>query len=108
MTGGIPRPLRVIASAAGVVLGGLFMVSLASSMAIQALQSVSDAKKRKIAISCTKCKGKGFYSCKLCKGISTIKWSPLFDPIAINPCLCPTCDGHRVQRCLNCLGKGYT
>ena len=26
---------------------------------------------------------------------ASIKWSPLYDPVCINPCLCPTCDGHR-------------
>ncbi|XP_020579834.1 uncharacterized protein LOC110024295 [Phalaenopsis equestris] len=90
------------------LVGGLFTVSLASSVAIRGLQSVSEAKRKKLAISCSCCKGKGFYSCKLCRGNSTIEWSPLYDPVAINPCLCPTCDGNRIQRCLNCLGKGYT
>lgn len=45
---------------------------------------------------CGVCKGKGFYKCKLCKGKSTIEWSPLYDPIVINPCLCPTCDGNKL------------
>lgn len=95
---------------------------------------------KKDALPCGVCRGKGYYICKLCKGNATIKWSPLHDPIAMNPCLCPTCDGNRlvigvyyllsnfhiavggyrlnllvccfdvycrVQRCLNCLGKGY-
>ncbi|GAA0153847.1 hypothetical protein Leryth_013264 [Lithospermum erythrorhizon] len=56
---------------------------------------------------CGICKGKGFYMCKLCKASGTIKWSPLHDPVAINPCRCPTCDGNFIQRCLNCLGCGY-
>lgn len=50
---------------------------------------------KKNAIPCDICRGKGFYICKLCKGNATIKWSPLYDPVFINPCLCPTCDGHR-------------
>ncbi|XP_068655241.1 uncharacterized protein [Aristolochia californica] len=62
---------------------------------------------KKIAPPCKVCKGKGFYTCKLCKANSTIEWSPLHDPIFINPCVCPTCEGNRIQRCLNCLGKGY-
>ncbi|KAJ4953912.1 hypothetical protein NE237_030744 [Protea cynaroides] len=62
---------------------------------------------KKVASPCGVCKGTGFYSCKLCTGSSTIEWSPLCDPVVINPCLCPTCEGNRVQRCLNCLGKGY-
>lgn len=49
-----------------------------------------------MAAPCGSCKGKGFYICKLCKGNATIKWSPLYDPIFINPCLCPTCEGNRL------------
>ncbi|PKA53200.1 hypothetical protein AXF42_Ash009930 [Apostasia shenzhenica] len=107
MSDRVPRPIRMMASAAAYLLGGLFTISLASSAAIKMLKSVSESNKRKLAIPCSICKGKGFYNCKLCKGKSTIEWSPLYDPIAINPCLCPTCDGNRIQRCLNCLGKGY-
>jgi hypothetical protein len=33
--------------------------------------------------------------CKLCNGNATISWSPMYDPIAINPCVCPTCEGNR-------------
>ena len=50
---------------------------------------------KKFGLPCWVCKGVGFYRCKLCKGNSTIEWSPLYDPIFINPCLCPTCDGNR-------------
>ncbi|KAJ0977783.1 hypothetical protein J5N97_013257 [Dioscorea zingiberensis] len=107
MPGGSRQPLRALASAAGLVFGGIFTLSLASSVAIRALQSNAESKRKKVARPCTVCKGKGFYVCKLCGGSSTIEWSPLYDPIVINPCLCPTCDGNRVQRCLNCLGKCY-
>ena len=50
-----------------------------------------------VALPCGVCRGKGFYICKLCKGNSTIQWSPLYDPVAINPCVCPTCDGNRSE-----------
>lgn len=49
----------------------------------------------KAALPCRACRGKGFYICKLCNGNATIAWSPMFDPIAINPCVCPTCEGNR-------------
>ncbi|KAI5000902.1 hypothetical protein ZWY2020_010861, partial [Hordeum vulgare] len=62
---------------------------------------------RKFAMQCGACEGKGTYRCRLCRGSSTVEWSPLYDPVFVNPCLCPTCDGTRIQRCLNCLGKGY-
>uniref|UniRef100_A0A7N0THG5 Uncharacterized protein n=1 Tax=Kalanchoe fedtschenkoi TaxID=63787 RepID=A0A7N0THG5_KALFE len=88
-----------------VLVGGLIGISAASSAAIKLLQAVSE---RKGGLSCLVCRGVGYRICKLCKGNSTIHWSPLCHPVAFNPCLCPTCDGHRVQRCLNCLGKGYS
>ncbi|XP_057494500.1 protein BUNDLE SHEATH DEFECTIVE 2, chloroplastic [Actinidia eriantha] len=105
--GGVPPAVRTLASAAAVILGGMLTLSLASSASIRALKAVTEAKRKKFALPCGVCKGKGFYMCKLCKGNSTIEWSPLYDPVFINPCVCPTCEGNRVQRCLNCLGKGY-
>lgn len=107
MFNGVPPPVRALGSAAAIFLGGFFAVSLVSSVTVRTLQSVAEAKRKKYASLCGVCQGKGFYTCKLCKGDSTIKWSPLYDPVVINPCLCPTCEGNRVQRCLNCLGKGY-
>ncbi|KAH7546438.1 protein BUNDLE SHEATH DEFECTIVE 2, chloroplastic [Ziziphus jujuba] len=103
----IPKQLRTMATGAAVILGGIFTLNLVSSATIATLRLATEAKRRKVALPCRVCKGKGFYICRLCKGNATIQWSPLYDPVAINPCLCPTCDGNRVQRCLNCLGKGY-
>ncbi|KAK9100797.1 hypothetical protein Scep_024227 [Stephania cephalantha] len=94
-------------AAAAILFGGLFTLSLASSLSIRALLAATEGKRKKTALSCGICQGKGFYTCKLCNGSSVIKWSPLYDPIVINPCLCPTCEGNRAQRCLNCVGKGY-
>ncbi|KAJ1688353.1 Plastid transcriptionally active 5 isoform 1 [Rhynchospora pubera] len=110
MTGGkrVPGPLRVLGRTAAFLFGGLFTLSVASSVTIRSLQAFSESKRKKLALPCKMCKGTGFYECKLCKGNSTIEWSPLYDPIFINPCVCPTCEGNRVQRCLNCLGKGYS
>ncbi|TYI24952.1 hypothetical protein ES332_A05G020600v1 [Gossypium tomentosum] len=64
-----------------------------ATVAIGAFRSVAERNRRKFALPCGVCKGKGFYLCKLCNGNATIKWSPLYDPIHINPCVCPTCDG---------------
>ncbi|XP_077211113.1 plastid transcriptionally active protein [Tasmannia lanceolata] len=107
IVGGIPQPWRMLGYSAAVFFGGMFTLSVASSATIRMFQAVADAKRKKVALPCTLCKQTGFYSCKLCKGNSTIEWSPLYDPIFINPCICPTCEGNRIQRCLNCLGKGY-
>ena len=45
---------------------------------------------------CGACEGKGTYACRLCRGSATIEWSPMHDPVFVNPCLCPTCDGTRL------------
>ncbi|KAL8129579.1 hypothetical protein V2J09_018734 [Rumex salicifolius] len=115
---GIPRPLRAVLVAGATVTGGVFVLSLASSVTLRVVRSAVDAKMKKSSKPCQVCKGKGAYSCKLCKCNGTIEWSPMYDPIAINPCQCPTCEGRWfvlsyqyfvlfIQKCLNCLGKGY-
>ncbi|KAL6221736.1 hypothetical protein ACLB2K_002787 [Fragaria x ananassa] len=103
----IPKPLQTVGKAAAVIFAGFLTLNLASTATIGAIRVAVESKRKKTALPCGVCKGKGFYICKLCQGNATIQWSPLYDPVAINPCLCPTCDGNRVQRCLNCLGKGY-
>ncbi|CBI20643.3 hypothetical protein AAG906_002682 [Vitis piasezkii] len=107
MMGGVPQPLRALGAATAIISGGMLALSLASSLTMRTLRAAADAKRKKVALPCGVCRGKGYYICKLCKGNSTIEWSPLYDPVVINPCVCPTCDGNRVQKCLNCLGKGY-
>ncbi|KAM7268924.1 hypothetical protein ACFE04_011090 [Oxalis oulophora] len=136
----IPKPIRVLGTTTGLVFGGLLTLRIISSLTVKVVGSIVDNRQKKFAVPCGECRGKGFYICKLCNGNATIQWSPMYDPLVINPCLCPTCDGHReeaaghwqgrsgwawadsghrstgeqssstngeVQRCLNCLGKGY-
>ncbi|GAB4832891.1 hypothetical protein Ancab_006909 [Ancistrocladus abbreviatus] len=91
---GIPRPFRVLVAAGATIVGGTLALSLAASVTVNVIRSATEAKRRKLAKPCQPCRGKGFYACKLCNRKTTIEWSPLYDPIAINPCLCPTCDGH--------------
>ncbi|KAF3334793.1 Histone-lysine N-methyltransferase ATXR6 [Carex littledalei] len=83
--GRVPGPLRVLGRTAVFLFGSLFALSVASSVTIRSLQAFSEAKRKKFALPCKACKGTGFYECKLCKGNSTIEWSPLYDPIFINP-----------------------
>uniref|UniRef100_A0A7C9DJW9 Uncharacterized protein n=1 Tax=Opuntia streptacantha TaxID=393608 RepID=A0A7C9DJW9_OPUST len=104
---GFPPPLQLLAAAGATVAGGMIALSLASSATIKLIRSTMEAKRRSYAKPCQACRGKGFYICKLCKGNATIEWCPLYDPFHTNPCQCPTCEGRRIQRCLNCLGKGY-
>ncbi|KAJ9538831.1 hypothetical protein OSB04_031564 [Centaurea solstitialis] len=94
--------VRTLAKGAAVTLGGIFSITIISSTAISLLHkrgeigsSSSMKKKNGSSSSCDVCREKGFYICKLCNGNGTIEWSPLYDPLFINPCLCPTCDGHR-------------
>ncbi|XP_047943615.1 uncharacterized protein LOC125198348 [Salvia hispanica] len=103
MPNGVSHPLRMVASVAVSLLGGVFAVGFLSSSVSERYTSF---KKKKYGRPCRSCKAVGYYACKTCKGCGTINWSPLYDPIFINPCVCPTCDGFKVQRCLNCLGYG--
>ncbi|KAC9222873.1 hypothetical protein E3N88_46164 [Mikania micrantha] len=98
--------LRTLAKGASVTLGGIFSITMISSTTValftlhrknQIGSQSSSSMSKKNASSCDVCRSKGFYICKLCKGNATIEWSPLYDPVFINPCLCPTCDGHRIQ-----------
>ncbi|KAI5071499.1 hypothetical protein GOP47_0013750 [Adiantum capillus-veneris] len=100
-------PVKLIAVVGGAIMGGFFTLSLATSISIQAFQAVVEFKKKKTAPPCAVCKGKGLIDCRLCRGNAVIDWNPLYDPVVTNPCLCPTCDGKRIQRCLNCAGRGY-
>jgi len=99
--------LRVVATAGAAVAAGMFTLSMASSVSLNVLSTVVEKRRKKTAPPCACCKGRGFTECRLCKGESTIDWSPLFDPVINRPCICPTCDGNKVQKCLNCVGKGY-
>ncbi|KAM3247923.1 hypothetical protein P3S67_007212 [Capsicum chacoense] len=99
----IPPVVRTLATASIVLLGGAMTISALTTSILRRKASIN---KEKFGKRCFYCRGKGFYKCKVCKGNGTISWSPLYDPVFINPCVCPTCDGHKVQRCLNCLGDG--
>ncbi|XP_044946071.1 uncharacterized protein LOC123395194 isoform X1 [Hordeum vulgare subsp. vulgare] len=103
----VRRQLQAVGRAAAYFGGGFLLLSTASTVAVRSLRFLSDTNQRKFAMQCGACEGKGTYGCRLCRGSSTVEWSPLYDPVFVNPCICPTCDGTRVQRCLNCLGKGY-
>uniref|UniRef100_A0A803QD09 Reverse transcriptase domain-containing protein n=1 Tax=Cannabis sativa TaxID=3483 RepID=A0A803QD09_CANSA len=94
----IPKPVQVLGKGAAIILGGVVTLNLVSSATVGALRAANEAKRKSVAEPCRVCRGKGFYICKLCKGNSTIEWSPLHDPVAINPCLCPTCDGNRKKK----------
>ncbi|MCE3050794.1 hypothetical protein HAX54_048190 [Datura stramonium] len=91
----IPPLLRTLATGSIVLVGGAIAISAltASVFRRQAL-----IKKEKFGKLCLFCRGKGFYRCKLCKGNGTIRWSPLYDPVFVNPCVCPTCDGHKLEQ----------
>ncbi|PIN04626.1 hypothetical protein CDL12_22835 [Handroanthus impetiginosus] len=99
----VSQVLRVVATVAATFLGGSFALGFVSS---SISERITLYKKKKYGKPCRTCREIGLYACKLCKGNGTIKWSPLYDPVFINPCVCPTCDGFKVQRCLNCLGYG--
>ncbi|KNA03907.1 hypothetical protein SOVF_204670 isoform A [Spinacia oleracea] len=104
----VPQPLQTLAKTGAILAGGIICISFAASTTIKVIQSATEAKRKRTAKPCQGCKGKGFHICKLCKGNATIQWSPLYDPIHINPCQCPTCDGHRERLLLSSNGQCAT
>ncbi|KAH0919278.1 hypothetical protein HID58_026938 [Brassica napus] len=92
-----PEPIRFLINSVLVALGGFMTINVVSAAAFGAFRLATEEKRKKSGLPCGACRGKGFYICKVCKGDATIKWSPLYDPVCINPCLCPTCDGHRLS-----------
>ncbi|XP_019167146.1 PREDICTED: uncharacterized protein LOC109162895 [Ipomoea nil] len=101
--GGVPQLFRALAVGASVIVGAIYTVG---AVAGSIHRRNSALKREKHGKPCGVCKGRGYYTCKLCKAKGTIQWSPLYDPLVINPCVCPTCEGNKVQKCLNCLGFG--
>ncbi|CAA6663697.1 unnamed protein product [Spirodela intermedia] len=105
--GGTPRPLRAVGAAAGFLVGGFLAVTLGTVATYEAVRKRDEAR-REVGAALRSLQREGFQACKLCRGSSTVEWSPLYDPIAISPCLCPHATGEsKIQRCLNCIGKGY-
>ncbi|RAL44363.1 hypothetical protein DM860_011640 [Cuscuta australis] len=100
---GAHQLLLTLIAGASALVGALCTVG---SVAGSIHRRNSALKREKNGKLCGVCKGSGYYSCKLCKSKGTIQWSPLYDPVVINPCVCPTCEGNKVQKCLNCLGFG--
>ncbi|XP_066309106.1 uncharacterized protein [Miscanthus floridulus] len=92
----VRRQLQSVGRLAAYFGGGFLLLSAASSIAFRSLRALSDANQRKYAMPCGACEGKGTYACRLCRGSATVEWSPMHDPVFVNPCLCPTCDGTRL------------
>ncbi|CAD6237874.1 unnamed protein product [Miscanthus lutarioriparius] len=98
----VRRQLQSVGRLAAYFGGGFLLFSAASSVAVRSLRALSDAnqcpalRQRKYAMPCGACEGKGTHACRLSRGSATVEWSPMHDPVFVNPCLCPTCDGTRL------------
>ncbi|KAL9261836.1 hypothetical protein AKJ16_DCAP11589 [Drosera capensis] len=60
--------IRVIVKVGAPILGGMFALSLATSVTISAIRPIVEAQRKKVATPCEACKGRRFYVCKLCEG----------------------------------------
>ncbi|KAK3272333.1 hypothetical protein CYMTET_19367 [Cymbomonas tetramitiformis] len=90
--------------ALAIAAGAAFVTT---SVTVAVGRSIISARKKKTGITCGVCSGERRVSCKLCKGKAVIDWSPFPNAMVKRYCLCPTCGGKQLQKCLNCLGKGY-
>jgi hypothetical protein len=62
--------------------------------------------KKKRNMKCDACKGGKFITCRTCRGKRGLEWQPVGDASVRRVCLCPTCEGTAMQKCINCLGIG--
>ncbi|XVE54378.1 hypothetical protein DITRI_Ditri03aG0075900 [Diplodiscus trichospermus] len=72
-----PKQLRISGKGAAIIFGGCLTLNIAATVAVGALRSLAEKKRKKLALPCGVCNGKGFYMCKLCNGNATI--NTLFD-----------------------------
>lgn len=55
---------------------------------------------------CETCAGGKFIVCRTCRGRRGLDWQPMKEATERRVCLCPTCEGTGMQKCINCLGVG--
>mmetsp|Transcript_6133 Transcript_6133/g.15827 ORF Transcript_6133/g.15827 Transcript_6133/m.15827 type:complete len:106 (-) Transcript_6133:267-584(-) len=90
--------------------GTLFAIGagtvLVSTVCMAGVRGALAVHRRKHAVSCSPCQGRGKLWCEACRGDGVMDWSPFEEPSVHRHCLCPSCNGSKDQTCLNCLGKG--
>mmetsp|Transcript_14282 Transcript_14282/g.43138 ORF Transcript_14282/g.43138 Transcript_14282/m.43138 type:complete len:108 (-) Transcript_14282:1163-1486(-) len=88
-----------------VALGGSTLILTSGVMA--AGRAIHKQQRRKHAVSCKACEGKGLVLCSVCRGKLVLKWTPFKEPQTVErPTCCPACEGEAKSRCVNCLGEG--
>ena len=105
--GRAPGALRAVfggfAGSVAFVVGGFATIAATTTAASRALVR---RRRRARNARCAACAGGKFVRCRTCRGKRAIEWQPLEAPTVDRLCLCPTCQGTGMQKCLNCLGDG--
>ena len=98
---------QVLSSFFGTIAtASLILVGSSAAFNIAGKQIVKSNKKR-LGKKCTLCDGLRFISCGTCKGKGAIEWQPIKNPEMERVCVCPTCSGTKMSKCLRCVGVGY-
>jgi hypothetical protein len=104
-----PNPLRSVFNGfAGsiIVVGGAVATIAAASTAVSS--ALVRRHRRARNVRCGSCEGGKFVPCRTCRGKRAIEWQPIESPTVDRLCLCPTCQGTGLQKCVNCLGFGFS
>ena len=98
---------QVLSSFFGTIAtASLILVGSSAAFNIAGKQIVKSNKKR-LGKKCTLCDGLRFISCGTCTGKGAIEWQPIKNPEMERVCVCPTCSGTKMSKCLRCVGVGY-
>jgi len=98
---------QVLLSFFGTIASATFLlVGSSAAFNVVGKQLVKTNKKR-TGRKCTLCDGLRFISCGTCKGRGALEWQPIREAEMERVCLCPTCSGTKMSKCLRCVGIGY-
>ena len=98
---------QVLLSFFGTIASATFLlVGSSAAFNVVGKQLVKTNKKR-TGRKCNLCDGLRFISCGTCKGRGALEWQPIREAEMERVCLCPTCSGTKMSKCLRCVGIGY-
>ena len=89
-----------------IATASLVLVGSSAAFNIVGKQLVKTNKKQR-GKKCDLCDGLRFISCGTCKGRGALEWQPIRGAEMERVCLCPTCSGTKMSKCLRCVGVGY-
>lgn len=89
-----------------VATASIVLVGSSAMFNVVGRKYVSMNKKRN-GQKCELCVGMRYVECGTCKGYGACEWQPINGALMERVCLCPTCSGTKMQKCIRCIGVGF-